>query len=102
MMEDVQLVLNSKGHGAFLIKEDNERIAEMVIAVDDKNLTVYHTEVSSKAEGKGLAKKLLETMVAYAREKKLMVIPLCPFVHAQFKRHPELYLDIWNKVAETE
>lgn len=102
MMEDVQLVLNSKGHGAFLIKEDNERIAEMVIAVDDKNLTVYHTEVSPKAEGKGLAKKLLETMVAYAREKKLMVIPLCPFVHAQFKRHPELYLDIWNKVAETE
>lgn len=101
-MEDVQLVLNSKGHGAFLIKEDNERIAEMVIAVDDKNLTVYHTEVSPKAEGKGLAKKLLETMVAYAREKKLMVIPLCPFVHAQFKSHPELYLDIWNKVAETE
>ncbi|MGN6292333.1 MAG: GNAT family N-acetyltransferase [Chitinophagaceae bacterium] len=101
-MEDVQLILNSKGHGAFLVKEGDERIAEMVIAVDGKNLTVYHTEVSPKAEGKGLAKKLLETMVAYAREKKLMVIALCPFVHAQFKRHPELYSDVWNKEAERE
>lgn len=101
-MDEVQLILNSKGHGAFLINEGNERIAEMVIAVDDKNLTVYHTEVFPKAEGRGLAKKLLESMVTYARDKKLSVIPLCPFVHAQFKRHPELYADIWNREAETE
>jgi predicted GNAT family acetyltransferase len=102
-MEDVQLVINSKGHGAFLITEGDERLAEMVIAVDDKNVTVYHTEVlSPKAEGKGLAKKLLESMVAYAREKKLMVIALCPFVHVQFKRHPELYADIWNKESEAQ
>lgn len=101
-MDEVQLILNSKGHGAFLIEEEKERIAEMVIAVDDKNVTVYHTEVSPKAEGKGLAKKLLESMVSYAREKKLSVIPLCPFVHAQFKRHPELYTDIWNREGEAQ
>jgi predicted GNAT family acetyltransferase len=99
-MEDVQLVINSKGHGAFLITEGGERLAEMVIAADEKNLTVYHTEVSPKAEGKGLAKKLLESMVAYAREKKLKVIALCPFVHAQFKRHPDEYADIWNRENE--
>lgn len=101
-MDEVQLILNSKGHGAFLINEENERIAEMVIAVDDKNVTVFHTEVSPKTEGRGLAKKLLETMVAYAREKKLSVIALCPFVHAQFKRHPELYADIWNRENEAQ
>jgi predicted GNAT family acetyltransferase len=101
-MDEIQLILNSKGHGAFLIQEENERIAEMVIAVDDKNVTVYHTEVSPKAEGKGLAKKLLESMVTYARDKKLSVIALCPFVHAQFKRHPELYADIWNREGEAQ
>ena len=101
-MNDVKLILNEEGNGAFLIMEGQEKIAEMVIATDDRNLTVYHTEVSPKAEGRGLAKKLLEEMVAYARGKKLLVIPLCPFVHAQFKRHPELYTDIWNKEAEDD
>lgn len=101
-MSDVQVIMNSKGHGAFVILEGGEKIAEMVVAADDKNLTVYHTEVDPKAEGRGLAKKLLEEMVRYAREKKLSVIPLCPFVHAQFKRHPDQYADIWNKSAEEE
>ena len=99
-MDDVQFVVNDKGHGAFLIMEGREKLGEMVIKVDDKNVTVYHTEVSPKAEGQGLAKKLLEEMVAYARGKKLQVIPLCAFVHAQFKRHPDQYADIWNKAGE--
>jgi len=101
-MDDVQFVINDKGHGAFLIMEEQEKIGEMVIGISGNVLTVYHTEISPKAEGRGLAKKLLEEMVAYAREKKFSVIPLCPFVHAQFKRHPEQYADIWNKSAEEE
>jgi len=72
----------------------------MEIGIGDGRLTAYHTEVSPKAEGKGLAKKLLSHMVAYAREHHLKVIPLCPFVNAQFKRHPEEYADIWEKRAE--
>jgi uncharacterized protein len=40
---------------------------------------------------------LLSTMVDYAREHKLKVIALCPYVHAQFERHPDKYSDIWNK-----
>ncbi|MET0466558.1 MAG: GNAT family N-acetyltransferase [Chitinophagaceae bacterium] len=101
-MNDVQLVINSNGHGAFLIMEGREKIGEMVVAADDKNITVYHTEVDSAHEGKGLAKKLLDEMVAYARSKKLSVIPLCPYVHLQFKRHPDQYADIWNKTEEQD
>ncbi|RYG04616.1 MAG: N-acetyltransferase, partial [Chitinophagaceae bacterium] len=46
--------------------------------------------------GKGLAKELLNTMVAYARANRLKVVPLCPYVHAQFKRHPEDFADVWS------
>ena len=60
------------------------------------DLTVYHTEVFPAGEGKGIGKKLLEHMVEYARKNNLMVIALCPYVFAQFKRHPELYADIWK------
>jgi hypothetical protein len=76
---------------------DDNLLAEMEVSVSDSNVTVYHTEVVPKAEGKGLAKKLLAAMSGYARKNGLKVIPLCPYVHAQFKRHPEEYADIWNK-----
>src|SRR6267142_6256704 len=96
-MEEIQLKLDDSGKGAFVIEQDGERLAEMAIAVDQQNLTVYHTEVSEKLKGQGIASKLLSTMVDYAREHQLKVIPLCPYVSAQFKRHPEQYNDIWNK-----
>lgn len=95
-MEDIQLKLNEQGQGVFLIMEGTEQIAEKVIGINGTDLTVYHTEVSAGAEGKGVAKKLLEAMVDYARKQHLKVIPLCPYVHAQFKRHPEAYEDVWK------
>ena len=93
-MNEVKLILNDKGEGGFFILDGQKRIAEMVIGIKENKLTAYHTEVQPEAEGKGLAKKLLEVMVGYAREHQLKVIPLCPFVNAQFKRHPELYQDL--------
>jgi predicted GNAT family acetyltransferase len=96
-MNEVKIQLNENGQGAFIIPDGEERLGEMVFAISGPDLTVYHTEVQPKAEGQGLAKMLLQAMVTYAREKQLKVIPLCPYVHAQFKRHPELYEDIWNK-----
>ncbi len=80
--------------------EDGEQVGEMVIRINGNNLTVYHTEVAPKAEGKGYAKKLLQAMVDHARTHHLKVIPLCPYVHAQFKRHPEEYADVWNNAQE--
>lgn len=96
-MADIKLELNAKKHGAFNLYEEGDKIGEMVIAITDSLLTVYHTEVDSKAEGKGYAKLLLERMVTYARENNLKVLALCPYVHAQFKRHPDEYADIWQQ-----
>src|SRR5215218_2437176 len=101
-MDDVKLNLNEKNHSACYIMEGAERLGEMVVGISGSNLTVYHTEVSAKAEGKGYAKKLLNEMVDYARNNSLKVIPLCPYVHAQFKRRPQDYADVWNKEQENE
>ena len=101
-MAEVKLNLDEKKHGAFYIMEGAEQMGEMVIGISGSNLTVYHTEVSAKTEGKGYAKKLLNEMVDYARKNSLKVIPLCPYVHAQFGRHPQEYADVWNKEQENE
>ncbi|MGB8190895.1 MAG: GNAT family N-acetyltransferase [Chitinophagaceae bacterium] len=96
-MDNIKLNLNEKHRGAFTIAEGEDQLGEMEVAVSGKNLIVYHTEVAPKAEGKGIAKKLLAAMVAHAREQDLKVVPLCAFVHAQFKRHADEYVDVWNK-----
>jgi predicted GNAT family acetyltransferase len=99
-MDNVQLKLNENKQGAFVIMEEAEQMGEMVVQIAGDTLTVYHTEVSANAEGKGYAKQLLKAMVDYARQNKFSVIPLCPFVHAQFKRHPADYADLWQRPQE--
>lgn len=96
-MTEVQLQTDSRGHGLFYIEEYGERIAKMFVEIKPHELVAIHTEVDQKAEGRGLAKMLLTAMVKYARDHKLMVIPNCPYVRAQFERRPDEYADIWKK-----
>ena len=94
---DVQLKLDDNGKGSFFIEENGKQVAEMVVSISENNLAVYHTEVSESLKGKGVSTLLLETMVKYVRDNNLKVIPLCPYVNVQFRRHPDQYKDIWNK-----
>lgn len=52
-----------------------------------------HTEVPDALEGRGIGSRLARTALDYARAENLSVVPLCPFVSAYIKRHPE-YLGI--------
>ena len=88
---------NPPSRGAFVIEEGRKRLAEMAFGISGENMTVYHTEVDEELQGKGVATKLLKIMVDYARTNHLKVIALCPYVAAQFQRHPEEYADIWKK-----
>lgn len=96
-MTDIQLNLNEKQQGAFFLLENGTKIGEMVLSITDDVITVYHTEIDQKHNGKGYAKVLLDELVRYTREKKYKIIPLCPYVFANFKRHSDAYNDIWKK-----
>jgi len=99
-MEDTRLEINQHGDGAFYLLQDNTIVAKMLVGIISNNLNAYHTE--AMIEGKGFAKKLLEAVVTYAREHELKITPYCPYVHAQFKRHPDQYADIWNREKEKD
>ena len=96
-MNEVQLTTKNNGEGTFYIMEGAEQIAKMEVSIRGNHLTVYHTEVAEKEEGKGLAKALMSAMVKHARQNNLKVIPLCPYVYLQFHNHPEAYADVWQK-----
>ena len=48
-----------------------------------------HTEVPSAHEGHGLGTLLIRAALASARERGLLVIPICPFFAAYLRKHPE-------------
>jgi predicted GNAT family acetyltransferase len=95
-METTKVVLGNV-RGEIQLFSDDKKIGKMDISVMGNKLTVYHTEVDDEYAGNGFAKLLLNQLVSYARENGLKIVPLCPYVHAQFKRHPEEYNDVWLK-----
>ncbi len=60
-------------------------------------ISADHTGVPDAMGGKGVAKALLEFMLNDARENGFRIIPLCPYVRAQYARHPE-----WADVFTTK
>jgi predicted GNAT family acetyltransferase len=52
-------------------------------------ITFTHTRVPRAIEGRGIASKMAQTVLEYAKKEDLTVIPQCPFVAAYIRRHPE-------------
>lgn len=48
-----------------------------------------HTLVPPPIAGQGVAGRLVEAMVADARENNFRIAPVCSYVVAAFKQHPE-------------
>ena len=48
-----------------------------------------HTEVAEGHAGEGIGLALLEALIADAKAKGFKIVPLCPFVNAQRRKHPE-------------
>jgi len=57
----------------------------------NKQQVIYltHTEVPVGFEGKGIGSVLVRKVLQYIRDEELKMAPLCPFVAAYLKRHPE-------------
>lgn len=58
-------------------------IASPVLVIAD------HTEVDDGLRGSGAAQALVERLISDARAEGFKIVPLCPFVKAQARRHPE-------------
>jgi predicted GNAT family acetyltransferase len=56
-------------------------------------ITFLHTEVDASLEGGGVGSRLARFVLDDARSRGLQVRPLCPFIAAYIRRHPE-YQDL--------
>jgi uncharacterized protein len=89
MLEVKQQEEDSKG--SFYIEVGGKKVAEMTYSkAGADRIIIDHTEVGDELRGQGAGKQMVEKAVAYAREKKISIIPLCPFARSVFDKNPEL------------
>ena len=80
-----------EGAGQYLARVDGidgqARITFTILGAD--LISADHTIAPESLRGTGAAAALVAFMVADARENRFRIVPVCPYVQAQYKRHPE-------------
>ena len=85
-------VVNDKESSRFTLSRDGHMARLEYQRFPDK-VVFTHTEVPRELEGSGVGGSLARTGLEWAREQGLRVVPVCPFVAAYIRRHPE-YVDL--------
>jgi len=92
-------VTDETTHGAYRVDvEGSGKPAELTWKARGKARIADHTFTPPEARGKGIAFQLVEFMVNDAREKDFTIVPQCPYVEAQFRKHPE-WADVRAEIA---
>jgi predicted GNAT family acetyltransferase len=52
-------------------------------------ISADHTEAPDALRGTGAARALVEALIADARATPFHIIPICPYVRAQYARNPD-------------
>lgn len=64
--------------------------SELTFSIMSAKLVIAdHTQVAPGHEGEGIGLIMLREMIADARSEGFQIVPLCPFVNAQRRKHPE-------------
>ncbi len=76
--------------------ENVQEDAELTFSRVNQSLVIAdHTYVPESMRGTGMGKALVHRLIEDARKDGFKIIPLCPFVKAQYARNPE-----WSDVMQ--
>jgi uncharacterized protein len=91
MIEELQVEReDGETRGRYVIRLPGDLEAELTYGRrDGTTIVADHTYVPPEMRGHGLAEKLVARLMAEARSEGKTIVPLCSYVAAQFRRHPE-------------
>ncbi|MEL6425924.1 MAG: GNAT family N-acetyltransferase [Pseudomonadota bacterium] len=87
-MDDIRLEIDGSKGRYVLDLEDGT--AELTFSIASPGLRIAdHTDVPESLRGTGAGLRLVERLVADAKAEEWKILPLCPFVNAQRRKHPD-------------
>lgn len=86
-----------KEGNAFVIHGEEGQIGEITYApIDENTWVINHTYVAPPYRGRDIAQRMLRRVAEEARLEKKLIVPLCSYAAAQFRRNLE-YDDVWKQ-----
>ena len=86
-MTDPEIRDNADRHQYELPVEDD--VAVVTYNLSAPNLMITETLVPERLEGRGIASRLAKHVLADAKARELLILPVCPFFAAYLQKHPE-------------
>ena len=65
------------------------KLSKLDYLQNGNNFVITHVGVHPSLRGQGVAGKIVEAGIAYARENSFRVVPMCSYAAAYIRRHPE-------------
>ena len=65
------------------------RLSKLDYIRDGKNFVITHVGVYPEHRNQGIAAKIVQTALEYAKENSLRVIPMCSYAAAYIRRNPQ-------------
>lgn len=90
---DVAVQDNPQEH-RYEVREDGRLAGFVQYRRTGSRITMIHTEIDPRFEGRGLGSELARAALADIRAQGLELVPVCPFIAAYVRRHPDEYLDL--------
>lgn len=102
-MDNLEIVRELEKNKFVVISEEGERLGKMSFFYSEDDLiTVDHTKVSKKLQGKGMGGRLVEAGVDFAREKGYRINAICPYAKKELWKNREKYGDVLGPYLEEE
>jgi len=92
---DALKITHNKAENRFEVWIDGN-LSKLDYIQDGKNFVITHVGVHPDQRGQGVAGRIVEVSLTYAKENALRVIPMCSYAAAYMRRHPE-YANLMNQ-----
>jgi len=75
------------------------KLSKLDYIQNGNTFVITHVGVHPDLRGQGVAGKIVEVGLAYARENSFRVVPMCSYAAAYIRRHPE-YAELTRQTGD--
>ena len=88
-------ILNNESENRFEVWIEGY-LSKLEYIKDGKNFVITHVGVYPGHRGQGVAAKIVEAGLQYAKENSLRVVPMCSYAAAYIRRNPQ-HMELTNQ-----
>ena len=86
MIKTINHTINNNAEASRYEMSVENKLAVADYLLTDKVLTITHIGVPKGLEGRGIAKRLMDGIVADAKANKFTIVPICSYASAYMQR----------------